>query len=104
MEPSDPTLRIERGGDGVLLLSGELDLWTASQLWDAVVDLSDGGDALTLDLAGVSFIDSGGLRQLIRISKRHAGKGGAVTLRSVPDRVVRLIELAGVGEELGRIE
>ena len=74
----------------VLVLCGELDLTTAEEFADAAVHLAatiDPGTRLVVDLADVTFMDSTGLRALLRI---HAHAKHALVLRS-PRRPVRRV-------------
>ena len=59
---------VERVGSR-LVARGELDTDTARYL-DAVVDDLD-GEPVVLDLAAVTFIDSSGIRALLRARQRH---------------------------------
>ena len=66
----------------VLELHGELDMATSPQLSDALDELVEGGPAtLVLDLRGVSFLDSTGLKAIFsaRNASRDRGQQLAVT-------------------------
>lgn len=89
---------------GVRLLEvfGELDLATAPRLC-ARLDSARSGRVrrLVVDLTGVDFCDSTGLRALMGASRelRHAGGRLAVVL--LPDgAVARLFDVAGIRESL----
>jgi len=78
-------------------LDGELDLETVPKLQEVVGRL--GGQTLELDLSGVSFVDSTGLKCLLDISKKWRQKGGQMLiLRPQPDvaEVIRLVGLDGL--------
>jgi len=82
-----------------LVLSGELDAH-AAQSFDRTIDeiAGDGLASLSIDLAGVSFIDSSGLRSLIRARKSLAPEG-RVSLVSPQPGAMRLLEITGlIGE------
>jgi anti-sigma B factor antagonist len=82
------------GGTAVIACSGDLDLSTCTQFAEAV-DTSLDGDAvgvLRLDLHALQFIDSTGLRELIRAQRDCDAR--RVRLELVPSPVVgRLLEL-----------
>lgn len=79
--------------EGVVRASGELDLHGAPAMQDALEQVSElGGPEIVIDLAGVTFMDSTGLRELLRV----ASDGRQVVLREVPHQVRLLLELAGV--------
>ncbi len=84
--------------NGVLLISGELDLATAPLLQahlDRVVN--DGGGDLLVDLSECEFIDSAGLQLLVTAAERlaRAHKGSLTLVRPSP-QVQRLLELVNL--------
>ncbi len=102
-EPAVP-LRVDteaRGETVVLVLVGELDPHTAPTLrdhLDAVVD--DETTTVVLDVAGLSFIDSSGLRVIIAAHKDMDGRGGHLILRSPTTTTLRLLEVTGLAEHI----
>ena len=92
-----------RRGDGrmILELLGELDIACASRLDEALAaaDL-DGSDTVVLDLRGVCFLDSTGLKAIFRARKavRESGRRFAVTEGSA--QVQRLLSLTRLGDHL----
>ena len=68
----DLQLSTTRAGDrAIVTVGGEVDLETASQLGDHALDaLRDVSPHLVLDLAGVTFMDSTGLKVLLSIQRR----------------------------------
>lgn len=85
------------GGATVLVLRGELDPHTAPLLRDHIdrafaVDRSD----LVLDLAGLTFIDSSGLRVIIGAHKEANEGGGRLVLRSPSQTARRLLDITGL--------
>jgi anti-anti-sigma factor len=80
----------------VLVLEGEFDLAAVPSLREqieAARELAPRG--VVLDLAEVTFVDSSGLRELLRArtASREAGKGFALAAPQPP--VIRLFELTG---------
>ena len=60
------SIQEERRGDGHrLALNGELDLAAAYDLETALSRLCDAGQSIELDLRGVTFMDSMGMRSLL---------------------------------------
>jgi anti-anti-sigma factor len=95
-------LEIENAVDGfkhTLRLTGEVDLSSAELLEDAMRQVCAGRRAteLVVDLGGVSFMDSTGLRTLL-VGKALCARSG-VELRVLPGhaRVRRLLEITGLG-------
>jgi anti-anti-sigma factor len=87
------------GRQGVLTLVGELDTAAAHDVDRAVDQLvEDGVTSLVIDLDQVSFIDSSGLRSLIR-AKQQLGDAHAVHLRSPQAATRRLLEITGLEDQ-----
>lgn len=89
------------GGKITLSLSGELDLSTVEQLEREVATSVDGtAGVVVLDLRDLGFLDSAGLRMLLRLQQRVTGAGGQLVLVKGPRRVHRVFELTGAEDEL----
>jgi len=83
-----------------LILAGEVDPHTTDQLDEAVDAALDANSHLVLDLSGVTFIDSAGLRSLIRAQRRTERDGGSLVLRSPRPSTLRVLEITGLTDEL----
>ena len=79
---------------------GELDRSTADRLGSALDAARADGVAALLDLSAVSFIDSGGLRVLLRSAYAADADDWALFIVGASSAVRRLIELTGTGSEL----
>jgi len=77
----------------VVIAKGEIDLATADQLVTAVEMLSDGGGPIILDLTEVEFIDSSGVRALLRCEQAAAEAGRAFALLRPSGPVARILDL-----------
>jgi anti-anti-sigma factor len=97
-------LRVEVSTDGdtvVLKLHGELDPHTAPTLRAHIDEaLSDETRTLVLDVAGLLFIDSSGLRVIISAHKEMEGRGGRLVLRSPTPTTQRLLDITGLAEHV----
>jgi anti-anti-sigma factor len=80
-----------------LLLSGEIDSYTAPELAEL---LGKHPDLDVVDLSDVSFIDSSGLRVLVEIHQRRVEAGRVLILRAPSAPVRRLLEISGVAGHL----
>jgi anti-sigma B factor antagonist len=91
-------LKIERNGTSATVqVAGEIDLTSAPQLDDEVTGLiEDSVNNLTITLQGVSFMDSTGLRVLLKASKLIESTGGSLVLGQPSDPVRRLLEVSGL--------
>lgn len=96
MSATDDLLVITPGDDG-LIVTGEIDAHTAPTLAEA---LSGSGADVRLDMSGVQFVDSSGLRVLIEAHQRAEAAGGRLTIADPSDAVRRLLEISGVSEYL----
>jgi anti-sigma B factor antagonist len=80
-------------------LIGELDLASYDQALEQMSWAFDGEGDVELDLSGLSFMDSTGVRLLIQIRNALEGKGKLI-LRSPTDNVAKVLRLIGM-DELG---
>jgi len=87
-----------RGAEGVVTLrpAGELDIASAPRLERALLDDRAPGDRVVLDLAELEFIDSTGLRVIVRAVEASRTGGWELTLRQGPTAVRRVFEITGV--------
>ncbi|MEM7141733.1 MAG: STAS domain-containing protein [Actinomycetota bacterium] len=94
-------LTITPGSDGsTFVVTGELDTHTAPQLTEALSSVA-AGSAVTVDLAGTSFMSSAGLSALLNGQRRLSESGGGLTVSAASAAVERLFELSGVAEQFG---
>jgi anti-anti-sigma factor len=96
----------ERGGRLHLALRGELDLATAPELERLLDEHLGGGDEVVVDLRGLEFMDSSGVRVLVA-GHAHAGREGTrmVIVRPPPDSAVaKIIEVSGLDGELDFVD
>jgi anti-sigma B factor antagonist len=99
-------IAVRRGQDRLILeLQGELDIACARQLDEALAGADlDGSGAVVLDLRGVCFLDSTGLKAIFRARKavRESGRRFAVTEGSA--QVQRLLSLTRLDDHLQTID
>jgi anti-sigma B factor antagonist len=96
--PTDegPGLTIREEDDGrLLVLTGELDLATVAVLESALSALGGNSRDVTLDLAGLAFMDSSGIKLIINAARDLEGRG-FVTLRSPSAPILRVLELVQI--------
>ena len=79
---------------GVITLTGDLDLATVPYFRAAIVEHED--EPLVVDLAGVEFVDSAGLRAMLEARRLH----GDVRYVKPTVQLQRLVELTGTGSLL----
>lgn len=84
-------------GRAVLEVDGELDLFSAPVLRDALIRLAgEGQHHLVVELSGLKFMDSSGLGVLIGGAKRATAGGGALCVAGASDRVVKVLRVTGL--------
>lgn len=90
-----------RPGGMLLKLSGELDMATAPRLEGEIASASSTQPAaIVLDLRGLDFIDSTGLRTLITEHERSLAAGRTFALVQGSKQVDRLMLVTRVAEHL----
>jgi anti-anti-sigma factor len=94
--------RVEDGPERLrLCLTGELDLYSTTALDDAVVTAEgEKWPVLCLDLSALDFLDSAGLRVILRTQARAEQDGRRMVLRRGPEAVDRVFRLTGLEREL----
>jgi anti-sigma B factor antagonist len=101
-DTGDDVFQLQPGQEGAwttLTLVGEFDTHAAMSFDRVVNDLTMHHDPkLLIDMSGVSFVDSSGLRSLVRARTRVGGKD-ALVLRGPRAATVRLLEITGLLDE-----
>jgi anti-anti-sigma factor len=88
-------------GSAILVLSGELDLASATAFEDKVDELlATGRDRLLVDLSELGFCDSVGLNGLVRAKNRCQERGGWLRISGTRGQVAQVIGIAGLLESL----
>ena len=94
------TIHTEKNAAAVTLqISGRLDTTTAPELESAINALPDDVNALTLDMTGVAYISSAGLRVLLGAQKKM-NKIGSMKLTGVCEAVMDVLEITGFADIL----
>lgn len=93
--------RSDQPGWAIISPAGEIDLATVDQLEDALATAMSDADAnVAVDLTGVTFMDSTGLRALLSANQKLAGSGHRLALIVSGGPVDRLLDISGVGQTL----
>lgn len=80
-------------------VSGRLDTTTAPQLENEIGEAADKANKLVLDLAGLEYISSAGLRVLLKLQKKMTPKDGLV-VKNVNEVVQEVFEITGFADIL----
>jgi anti-anti-sigma factor len=89
--------RAELEGRPVLVVAGEIDLAVAGRFAQELETLVGGGGFV--DLSAVGFIDSSGIRELLRARRAAQTAGGDLLLLSPSATCRRVLEISGVLNE-----
>jgi len=88
---------ITAGDCAVLRITGEIDVYTAPELRQQVINLADNGTRhIVADLRDVDFLDSTGLGALVGSLKRLRLRQGSLELVTSGGRVLQLFAITGL--------
>ena len=90
----------QSGGTRRVAAVGELDIATVDSLRHALFDIDDGAQTIVLDLSGLSFIDSTGLRLLLDLNERYGGDADRLRVIAGSPAVERLLDIVGLRDQL----
>ncbi len=86
----------EQNGATLLILEGRIDSAGARELDDTLQStIADGNYKLVLDMAGVSYINSAGLRTLADILTQARAQDGDLRLVALSAKVERVFKIIG---------
>jgi anti-sigma B factor antagonist len=81
----------------VIELGGEIDLYTAPEFKERMVELIEGGKKhIVVDLSEATFIDSTTLGVLVGGVKRLRPTGGALALVCTDQNITKIFEITGL--------
>src|SRR4051812_41356073 len=79
----------------VVTVAGDVDFATCDALWEAISARLAPSSVVALDCAGITFIDSMGLKSLMRAREHAAGQRATFVLVGSNAYVDRVLELTG---------
>jgi anti-sigma B factor antagonist len=86
----------------VLVIAGELDIFSGARIIDAVASALDAGCVdVCMDLADVTFADSSGLTTVTRLVPALQERGGSLSIFGASHAFRRIATIVGVSETLG---
>ncbi len=95
--PHSQRLDITVTDSGIVTILGDVDSDTSTHLETYLAGLEATSD-LVLDLRGVEFMDSSGLRTVIAMHQRHVDAGSTLRIHGMSAPVRRLFDITGVVE------
>jgi len=93
----------QSGSAATVTLNGRLDIAGAEVVAMPLATLSGSKDKIAVDMSGVSFVASIGLRHLLAAAKAIGRRGGSLVLIDPQPAVAEVIATSGL-EDLLRIE
>ena len=88
-------------GRAAVAVTGEVDASNAEDLCLAILAAAMvHGSPLEVDLAGVTFMDSTGLRAITDAAHALEASGSALVLSNMPRQVRRIMQISGLGSTL----
>jgi anti-sigma B factor antagonist len=85
------------GNPTTVVLKGELDMATAPELSQRLEELvATGQHEVTLDLGGLEFMDSQGIKALLKARETLRSHGGGLRVRAPQPLVARVLETTGL--------
>lgn len=104
MSMSEPVSRLTVDSSAeAVVVTGELDAHTCSELVAALEPLPGTGD-VRLDVSGVEFMDSSGLRALIGAHQSAESTDRRLVIVGPGKAVTRIIEISGLHDHLHIVE
>lgn len=85
----------EINGVHVVAITGDIDASTAPEVQDKVLPLVDDGSKLLLDMSGVPYMSSAGLRALLSLYRQASAKNAALVLVGLSEEITDTMTVTG---------
>ena len=104
MDSNKNFLTMATAPDGALIVAGDIDMAGGPILEQALLEreselLAQGGGDIVVDLTGVDFMDSSGLRSMLATARSAAARQANLELLSVGPQIIRLLEITGTVDQ-----
>ena len=86
---------VKAGAVNVVKLAGEIDGKTAPEIQEKVLSLVQPGVKVLLDMSGVPFMSSAGLRMLLSVYRQVTGTSGKVAITGVAEEIRDTMSVTG---------
>ena len=98
-------LSLDSHADGpfeILKVGGEIDVYTAPRLREAIVTAIEAGRTrLVIDVEKVEFLDSTGLGVLVGALKKVRADGGTLDIVCTQQRILKIFDITGLDKVFG---
>ena len=96
MDDNVEIVRHEQGNVTVLVMKGRLDSNTSPDFETEILGIIRSGSThMVLDLAGVDYVSSAGLRVFLKVTKEIEGAGGKFALCAVKEYIREIFDMSG---------
>ncbi|MFL6089002.1 MAG: STAS domain-containing protein [Aeromicrobium sp.] len=86
----------------VVEVGGEVDVYTAPRLREAVVSaIDDGSTRLVIDVDKVEFLDSTGVGVMVGALKKVRSSGGTLDIVCTQPRLLKIFDITGLDKVFG---
>lgn len=89
---------VDRGQEGELILTGKLDSNNAVQVGELFLKTADRFRDITLNLSGLKYISSAGIRSLKKLYMKVRGNGGELSIINASQNIQEVLEMIGYAE------
>lgn len=89
-----------KGNVAVMTVVGRIDSETSPKLDAELTKLIGGNTKLVLDLKGVDYMSSAGIRAVVKAAQTSKNAGGALKLASAPESVQSILYTVGMLEKV----
>lgn len=89
-----------RGDVAVVFVGGRIDSETAPAFDAELTKVVSNNSKLVLELQGVDFMSSAGLRAIVKAAQAVEQKGGAVKMASAPELVTSIFYTVGFNQKI----
>ena len=90
----------QNGSEATCTLTGSLNATTAPQFRERMGELPEDTSTLVLDLKGLRYISSAGLRVILALMQQLTAKGGRMLVRNCSDFILEVFEDTGFSDLL----
>lgn len=108
MSTAEGTMNLseEKQGDvHIIIITGRLDAISAPTAEKHVFEvINNGSHKLVLDLGGVDYLSSAGMRMLLSTTKKLKGISGKIVLCSVTPNVMDVLKMSGFDHVLDMVK
>lgn len=89
---------IENGSEVTIIIKGDLDTNTKAEAEAVLVEEAKNHESVIIDMSGVNYISSAGIRVLRKTYMTLYNKGGRLKMQNITDTVMSVLKMTGVDD------